>query len=127
MKKIGIRKDDKNMERLTWKSYKDSDSILFIDLHNGYSVVALKIWNQQEKFYNVEFRLKENTTDKWDLIEEVENVEFMTNYKIINSAILKWVSTHLEDGFFDKYINRYIYEMNCFEKGNEFYERNRLG
>ena len=47
--------------------------------------------------------------------------------KIINKAILKHVATLLSDGFFDYYINRYEYEMKCFDVGNNLAEKERLG
>ena len=44
-----------------------------------------------------------------------------------SSAKLKQVSTFLEEGFFDKYIERYEYETKCFDIGNEQMEKERLG
>ena len=70
--------------------------------------------------------LKENTIDTWKLIENAENLEFHANNNTINSAILKQISTFLEEGFFDSYIQRYEYEMNCFDIGNDLIERERL-
>lgn len=114
------------MERLTWTRYNNSDSIIMIDLHNGYTVIALKMWNKENGFYEVELRLKENTVEKWDLIEKAERLEFMINYKFINGAILKWVAVRLQEGFFDYYIKRLEYELKCFDKGNEIFEKDQL-
>lgn len=110
--------------RLIYEEYKGNKDILIIDLHNNYSIVAIKTWNNLANNYEVEFRLKENTIDKWDLIDELHKVIFNTNYKIINSAILKFVSDKLGENFFDKYINRLEYEFNCFDIGNDYLERN---
>lgn len=112
--------------RLKYEEYKGSKDILTIDLHNNYTVIAIKIWNADKHNYTVELRIKENTVDKWDLIEKAESLEFNVDYKIINKAILKQVSTFLDEGFFDYYIQRYEYELNCTDKGNEFYENKRL-
>ena len=70
--------------------------------------------------------LKENTVDKWDLIEKAEALEFNVDYKIINKAILKHVATLLSDGFFDYYIDRYEYELKCFDIGNDIVKKERL-
>ena len=105
--------------KLTYAEYKGSKDILTIDLHNDYTVIAIKIWNTEEHKYNVQFMLKENTVDKWDLIEKAESVEFDVDYKIINKAILKHVSTLLSEGFFDYYINRYEYELKCIDIGSD--------
>lgn len=108
------------MNRLTYEEYKGNKDILVIDLHNNYSVIAIKLWNSETHNYTVEFRLQQNTVDKWDLIDET--FYFDVDYKIINKAILKQVSTLLSTGFFEKYINRYEYELDCFDLGNEIEE-----
>ena len=71
--------------------------------------------------------LKENTIDTWKLVENVENLEFHAIQNTINSAILKKVSSFLEEGFFDYYIQRYEYEMKCFDIGDEIKQKERLG
>ena len=114
------------MEKLTYENYKGCKDIITIDLHNDYTVIAIKSWNTNEQKYYVQLMLKENTVDKWDLIEKAESLEFNVDYKIINKAILKHVATLLSDGFFDYYIDRYEYELKCFDRGNSIIEKERL-
>lgn len=111
------------MQKLTYKEYKGNENILEIDLHNGYTIIAIKTWNKEKHNYIVELFIKNNVIDKWDLIEDASSLEFNTNYKIINSAILKRVSDFLEEGFFTHYIQRYEYETKCFERGDELYTK----
>lgn len=115
------------MERLTFAEYKGCRDILTINLHNGYTVIAIKSWTKEYNNYYVELRLKRHDVERWDLIEEPESLVFNNDYKTINVAILKHVSSLLADGFFDKYINRYEYELKCFEIGNDIKEKERLG
>ena len=112
--------------RLEYKNYKGCKDILTIDLHNDYTVIAIKSWNADKHKYIVQLMLKENTVNKWELIERAESIEFNVYYKIINKAILKHVATLLSDGFFDYYIQRYKYELKCFDIGNEIFEKERL-
>ena len=112
------------MERLTYENYRGCKDILTIDLHNDYTVIAIKSWNPDEHKYIVQLMLKENTVDKWDLIEKAESIEFNVDYKIINKTILKHVATLLSDRFFDYYIDRYEYELKCFDIGNNLHENN---
>ena len=112
--------------KLTYENYKECKDILTIDLHNDYTVIAIKSWNPDEQKYEIQLMLKENTVDKWELIEKAESLEFNVDYKTINKAILKHVSTLLSDGFFDYYIQRYEYELKCFDRGNELFENERL-
>lgn len=112
--------------RLTYEEYRGCKDILFIDLHNDYTIIAIKIWNTEKQNYTVEFRIKENTVEKWDLIEKAESLEFNVDYKIINKAILKHISTLLSEGFFDYYTQRYEYELKCFDAGNEVLENKKV-
>ena len=104
------------------KYIKVADSVISIDLGNHYTVIALKTWNIEKQNYTVQLMLKENTVDKWDLIEDAETIEINTNHKFINSAILKQIDLYLSEGFFDKYIDRYEYELKCFDRGNDLFE-----
>ena len=115
-----------NNNKLEYRNYMGCKDILTIDLHNGYTVIAIKTWNPDEKKYYVQLMLKENTVNKWDLIEKAESIEFNVDYKIINKAILKHVATLLSDGFFDYCIQRYEYELKCFDIGNDLAERDSL-
>ena len=113
-------------EKLTYTEYRGCKDILTIDLHNDYTVIAIKIWNKNKNNYTVEFRITEDNVDKWDYISELESIVFNTNYKSINSAILKYVATLLDQNFFDYYINKYEYELKCIDKGTNFFEQERL-
>ena len=110
--------------RLEYRNYMGCKDILTIDLHNGYTVIAIKSWNPDEHKYYIQLMLKENTVDKWDLIEKAESLEFNVDYKIINKAILKHIATLLSDGFFDYYIQRYEYELKCFDISDNLRENN---
>ena len=112
--------------RLEYKNYRGCKDIITIDLHNDYTVIAIKSWNSDKHKYTIQLMLKENTVDKWNLIEKAESLEFNVDYKIINKAILKHVAALLSEGFFDYYIDRYEYELKCFDRGNSIIEKERL-
>lgn len=113
-------------KRLKYDKYRGMDNIITIDLHNGYTIIAL-IGKDENDTYDVCLMLKENTVDTWTLIEKAEHLIFNATDKTIYSAILKTVGTYLQEGFFDYYINRYEYELNCFDIGNGIEEEKRLG
>ena len=115
------------MQRLKYEKFNNSNDVITIDLHNGYTVIAITGFNAENRVYSTTLFLKENTVDTWKLIENAENLEFHANQNTINSSILKKVSMFLEDGFFDYYIDRYEYELKCFDIGNEIDEKERLG
>ena len=89
-------------KRLKYEKYRGMDNIITIDLHNGYTTIAI-IGKDETGTYDVQLMLKENTVDKWDIIEKAEHITLSKEIKNIYSAILKRVGTYLEEGFFDYY------------------------
>ena len=122
-----MEREEIKMQRLKYEKFNNSNDVITIDLHNGYTVIAVTGFNAENRVYTTTLFLKENTIDTWKLIENAENLEFHANHNAINSAILKQVSTFLQEGFFNYYIQRYEYEMKCFDKGNSIYEKERIG
>lgn len=104
-----------NNNKLTYTNYNGCKDIITIDLHNNYTVIAIKSWNPEN--FSVEFHLKEKTTDMWQLIQDATTV-FNADNRTINSAILKHVTTRFADGFYDYFIERYEYDLKCFDIGN---------
>lgn len=109
-------------KRLKYDKYRGMDNIITIDLHNGYTTIAI-IGKDENDAYDVRLMLKENTVDTWTLIEKAEHLTFNATDKTIYSAILKTVGTYSQKGFFDYYINRYEYELKCFDIGNDIMEK----
>ena len=107
-----------NNNKLTYANYNGCKDILTINLHNDYTVIAIKSYNQESHTYTVEFHLKERHIDVWNLIQDATTV-FNTDHKTINSAILKHVATLFADGFYDYFIERYEYDLKCAQIGNE--------
>ena len=102
--------------KLTYTNYNGCKDIIAIDLHNDYTVIAIKSWNPEH--FSVEFHLKEKTTDMWQLIQDATTV-FHADNRTINSAILKHLATRFADGFYHYFIERYEYDLKCFDIGND--------
>lgn len=114
------------MRRLEYKKYKGLKNIIVIDLHNGYSIIAIHAFNRELQEYNVDLYLNDNQIDSWKPIETRQNIAITSNPKIINSLILKYVATLFEQGYFDNDIQKYEYETKCFDIGNTELEKERL-
>lgn len=114
------------MKKLTYK--KITDSILEIDLQNGYAVYAIIKCNKKENIYTVSLYLTDFEITLYDLMNDYENIEFATvTDKTIYSAVLKEVATLMENNKFDRYFDRYEYMLQCFDRGNELFEQESLG
>lgn len=125
-----IIKEKKSMipqKRLKYEKWNNCDNVIIIDLHNGYSVIA--IWKKESDYSQTEFpvtlQLKEKTTDMWDLI--VDDWSFTASQKTINAAILRTVADSLESGFFEPFIKRNEYYLKCSQLGCDLLDQERLG
>lgn len=105
-------------KRLKYEKWNGCDNVIAIDLYNKYSVIA--IWSQNENEFSVTLHLKENTTDMWDLI--VDDWKFNATRNTINAAILRTVADSLESGFFEPFIERSNYYIECENIGSEIVE-----
>lgn len=114
-------------QKLKYEKYNNSDNVIMINLHNGYTIIAISTFDTERDCFVVSLLLKENTIDTWKLIEGAEKLEFYVAPNKINSTLLKYVAGSLEKGFFDYYIQRYEYEMKCSDLGFELIEKERLG
>jgi hypothetical protein len=56
-------------------------------------------------------------------MEKEEKIEFDCDRTTINASILKHIASLLSKGFYDYYIKRYQYMMNCFDRGNALFEK----
>ena len=110
-------------QRLKYERINNSNDVITIDLHNGYTVMAIS--GHVEEEYTTTLFLKDNEIDTWREIED--GITFVANYKTINSAILKHVSTLMNDGKMDKYIETLKFELECTERGIEIVEKESLG
>ena len=114
-------------KRLKYEKINNANNIITINLHNGYSIIAISGYDNEDDVFTTTLFLKNNTIDTWKLIDSCENLNFKVLEEKLNSAILKTVFKYLQEGFFDYYINRYEYELKCFDIGNELTEKERLG
>lgn len=111
-------------KRLKYEKFRNMDNIITIDLHNTYTVIAI-IGTTENETYDVQLMLKQNTIDTWNLIEDAEHLILNATPKTICPAILKTVSTYLSEGFFDYYIQRLEYEIDCMNKGIDLAENGK--
>ena len=112
------------MDKLTYLP--KSNSVIEIDLHNGFSVVVFETHQPEANRYIITLYLKKYSINLLDLIEEQEAIEIYANGKTIHKKILKYVANLLSKDYFHYYIQRYNYMLRCFDKGNELIENERL-
>lgn len=95
------------------------NSIISVNLRNGYSVNVISKWIKDESAYRTSWYLQGDTYDTWDLIEEKYNVLINSDRKTLFFDVTKTITECLNDGFFEHYIKRYEYMMKCFEAAIE--------
>lgn len=97
-----------------------------VDLQNDYKVIAIARWSRKENKYYVTLMIHEKSVDNWSLIEKAERIPLESDVKSIKKDMAALVTNLLTEGFFNEYIERYEYELKCFDRGNTFFEEERL-
>lgn len=110
------------MKKLKYQRFNNLNNVISINLHNDYEVIAL-IGRDSNDDYDVQLMLNSLTIGNWTLIEKAEHLHFQSNSNNVYSAILKTVDSYLQDGTLEYYIERYEYELKCFDKGNDLFEK----
>lgn len=117
------------MQKLTYERV--GDSVLKIDLKNGFEVIASYLSNKERNKYTTTLSIKRMNIGLLDLMDNENDsfvgLEFEDTHKTICPSILRQVSTLLFKGRLQYYMDRYDYMLDCFDKGNEFFSSESRG
>lgn len=105
--------------------YRNVPAIEF-DLEYDYKIKAEYVFDKELGKYIVTFYLRQSQVGMWDQIDKATDITFDSPCETIKTDIAKYFTKLLIKGFFQYYIDRYVYQMKCFDKGNDLYEKERL-
>ena len=54
-----------------------ANSVISVNLHNNYSIIAFAKWEFKTEKYSVSLYIKENTIDHLDLLDDYKNIIFV--------------------------------------------------
>ena len=96
--------------------------------YEGYSVKCTYKYNKQKEKYLLSMWLRRNDIDDDFKIDSQEiDTQYISGTKeTIEDNIYRIVEQASLSGYFDHYIERFKYTYDCFERGNELYEQERL-
>lgn len=97
--------------------------------YKGYSVECRYQYDKQKQKYSLSMWLKANGIDERFKIDSQEiDTQYISGTKEnIRQNICRIVEQASLSGYFDHYIQRYEYEMRCFNIGNDIVEKENLG
>lgn len=99
----------------------ESSITISVEILNDYIVWAMANWDKEKQKYAVTMYLQRNDVDLLDKMEQL-NYEIESDRQSIKSDLCKMITYLLDNNRFDLFINRYEYQMKCFDKGNELLE-----
>lgn len=103
------------------------NAAISVDITKDFQIIAIGNWDNDKNCYLVTLYIKENTIDLLELVEECENIMFAdSDAKSIRTDMAKYITNLYNDKKFMYYIERFEYEMKCFDKGNELLENNNV-
>ena len=97
-------------------------NIIEFDIKNGYKIVAFSEWDNTTEKYYITLTIREKSVYNWRLIEEAERIPSGSNHHTIKKDMINYVNGLNKINFFQEYIDKYEYELKCFDIGNTFFE-----
>ena len=109
--------------------YRDKGTTFAIDLpeecgHSGYYIDCSYFFDKNKMQYMVTMRLRRNDIEEYT--QPVKCQYIKGDRKTIDYIIRKDVEDSALSGFFEEYIQKYEYMCKCFDKGNDFFENEKL-
>ena len=92
--------------------YENMGHIISFNLQDGYSIRCN---------YNLYL-----TRNDIDFLDKIDTYYLEGDKGTIKTVIVKFVEEKYNEGFFNYYIERIVYMLKCFDKGNEMFEDERL-
>lgn len=95
---------------------------------SDYSVLCRYKYDKNKDKYLLSMWLMRNDIDDTFKIDSQEiDTQYISGDKsTIRDNIVKIIEQAYDSNFFDYYIERFEYTYKCFDKGNDFYEPERL-
>lgn len=87
------------------------------EIDRNYTVRAhiLKIGGRESNTYDVTLELRRSDIGKWDMLDEEH---YSITSENINMCVCEFIMDKFDNGFFKRFIDRYEYDLKCFDKGN---------
>lgn len=96
--------------------------------YTGYSVKCIYKYKKKKEKYSLQMRLvHEDFDDEFKIdSQEIDTQYIPGTRESIESNIARIVEYAALSGFFDEYVKKFEYTYKCFDKGNDFFEKERL-
>ena len=106
--------------------FKNEGISISVKLPNtDYTIHMMAAYDKDNQIYNTKTYIERN--DIYDLSLINDDYKLESDSKNIKYDMANYITEQFNNGFFNYYIERYDYQQKCFEKGNEFYEDERIG
>jgi len=96
--------------------------------YEGYSVKCTYKYNKKKDKYSLSMWIRRDDIDEDFKIDsqEIDTQDIPGTRETIEDNIIRIVEQASLTGYFDYYIARLEYTFNCFERGNNWFEQERL-
>ena len=103
--------------------YENMGHVISFDLQDGYSIRCNYNFDKEKNKYGVNLYLTRNDID---FLDKIDTYYLEGDKGTIKTVIVKFVEEKYNEGFFNYYIERIVYMLKCFDKGNEIFENEQL-
>lgn len=103
-------------------------TVISVDINNNFIIYAFAKYNPSKSCHMLTLYLKNKNIDLLRIIEGQENISFKcTHMNKLKSEIATYIEKLNDNNYFESYISDLNYEQECFEIGNDKFEKERLG
>ena len=103
--------------------YRNKGHMIKFELRDGYSIYCTYDFKKENNKYQVNLYLTRNDID---FLDKIDTYYLESDKGIIKAVVAKLVEEKYNEGFFNYYIERIVYMLKCFDKGNEMFEDEQL-
>lgn len=103
--------------------YENMGHVISFDLQDGYSIRCNYNFDKEKEYVQSHIDFDQNDLD---YIERIDTYWLDAAKTTIKHLITELIERKCKEGFFDYYIERIIYTLKCFDKGNDILECVRL-
>lgn len=103
--------------------YRNKGHMIEFELKDGYFIHCNYEFKKENNKYQVNLYLTRNDIN---LLDKIDTYYLEGDKGMIKAVVAKFVEEKYNEGFFNYYIERIVYMLKCFDKGNELFENERL-
>ena len=101
-------------------NYKTLGISISVRINEKFEAIMISNYIREQDIYKARLYISKDEIEMLDIIDD--SIEFKANPKKVKDTMYFYIKDKNKSNFFNKYIERYDYQIDCMEKGIELSE-----